>query len=213
MSNQKLIVGLGNPGPKYANNRHNIGFRAVELYGERHRINVSKVAHKAMTGDGRVKGPEGSGGGSGGGNFITNFFDRPEQKVLLAKPQTYMNNSGESVSSLANFYKIDPEDILVIHDDLDLPAGQLRMRPNGGSGGQNGIKSIIQHLGTPDFARLRIGIGRPPGQMKAATYVLQDFLKQEAALFGPLSDTIGEWIDHWIFYGVESAMNKYNGTK
>jgi len=209
-----MIVGLGNPGPKYANNRHNIGFRAIELYAERHRINVLKVAHKSIVGDGRVKGAERSGSGnSGGGNFITNFFDRPEHKVLLVKPQTYMNNSGEAVRALASFYKIEPDDILVIHDDLDLDAAHMRMRPNGGSGGQNGIKSIIQHLGTPDFARLRIGIGRPPGQMTAATYVLQDFLKQEAELFGAMSGTLCDWIDHWIFHGVESAMNKFNGKK
>jgi len=209
-----MIVGLGNPGPKYANNRHNIGFRAVELYGERHRIKLSKMEHKARTGDGWIKGPAESNdddSGRGGLGSLTNFFNRPEHKVLLIKPQTYMNNSGEAVGALANFYKVDPEDILVIHDDLDLAPAQLRMRPDGGSGGQNGIKSIIRHLGTPDFPRLRIGIGRPPGRMKAATYVLQDFLQQEAELFGPISDRICDWIDHWLFYGVDSAMNKFNG--
>lgn len=208
MSNLKMVVGLGNPGPKYANNRHNIGFRAVELFGERHNIKFSKTEHKASTGSGWIKGPAENDAGML--DTLTSFFNRPEQKVLLVKPQTYMNNSGESVGALANFYKVDAEDILVVHDDLDLLPAKLRMRPGGGSGGQNGIKSIIRHVGTPDFPRLRIGIGRPPGQMKAATYVLQDFLQKEADLFMPVSETICDWIDYWLFHGVDSAMNKFN---
>lgn len=208
MSTLKMIVGLGNPGKKYANNRHNIGFRATELCGERHNIKFSKTEQKSLTGSGWIKGPADQ--NSGMLDSLTSFFNRPEQKVLLVKPQTYMNNSGEAVGALANFYKVDPKDILVIHDDLDLPTAKLRMRPGGGSGGQNGIKSIIRHVGTSDFPRLRIGIGRPPGQMKAATYVLQDFLQKESDLFMLVADTICDWIDHWLFHGVESAMNKFN---
>ena len=214
-----MIVGLGNPGPRYANNRHNIGFRAVELYAERHNLSFSRIQLKARVADGWISEPrmltpanakqQNKADSWGGiGNFFQNKTQR--QKVLLAKPLTYMNASGDAVGALASYYSVEPAAILVIHDDLDLAPGQIRLRPGGGSGGQNGIKSIIARLGTADFPRFRIGIGRPPGRMKATDYVLQDFLKAEAALFAPLGDIITTAIDVWLFNGIEAAMNRYN---
>lgn len=209
MSSLKMIVGLGNPGTRYANNRHNIGFRAVELYAERHRIEYARTQFKASVGDGWIqKSMEAADGTPGGA--LSALLNAQRQKVLLAKPQTYMNNSGESVGALANFYKVDPSDILVVYDDLDLPPGKLRLRPGGSAGGQNGVRSIIRHLGTPDFPRLRIGIGRPPGRMKAADYVLQDFLREEAEIFGPLAPTLCDAMDCWLFQGIDTAMNSFN---
>ena len=209
-----MIVGLGNPGAQYQNNRHNIGFRALELYAEKQRIEVPRMQLKAKIGDGWIRKPQGAeaaaGSGSSGVSRLTALLNPVRQKVLLVKPMTYMNNSGEAVASLANYYKIEPEEILVIHDDLDLPTAKIRLRPGGGSGGQNGIKSITQKLGTPDYARMRIGIDRPPGKMKAAAYVLQDFLHKEAELFAPLNTTICQAIDTWLFEGIERAMNRFN---
>ena len=193
MTELRLIVGLGNPGPKYKNNRHNIGFQCVDLYSRRHNIDMSRVQHRCVTGDG----------------WINSRGMR--QKVLLAKPLTYMNASGEGIAPLARYYKIEPENIIVIHDDLDLESGLLRLRKGGGSGGQNGVKSIIQRLGTPDFPRIRVGIGRPPGRMDPADYVLHDFSKQEEEVFGPLRESICDALDCWLVDGMELAMNRHNG--
>ncbi len=153
MTDFLLVVGLGNPGPRYAGNRHNIGFRAVEALAEEPTLSFSRTEHRALTAHGAVAG----------------------QRVILAKPQTWMNESGQAVAPLANYYKIPFEDLLVVYDDLDLPLGTLRFRQEGSSGGHRGVESIIQKLGTREFPRLRLGIGRPPGQMDAAAYVLQDF--------------------------------------
>jgi PTH1 family peptidyl-tRNA hydrolase len=188
----KIVVGLGNPGAKYAANRHNIGFQALERFARRHALALDKMQTKALIGQGWVQSGE------------------LRQKVLLAKPLTYMNASGEAVAALARFYQVEPIDLLVIHDDLDLDSGKLRLRPGGGSGGQNGVKSIIQQLGTQDFARLRVGIGRPPGRMDAADYVLQDFSTDEEEVFGPLRERICDAIESWLFEGIVTAMNKYN---
>ncbi|MFN2231693.1 MAG: aminoacyl-tRNA hydrolase [Anaerolineae bacterium] len=152
-----LIVGLGNPGREYAGNRHNVGFDCVDLLAEKHGIALSKSQHKARLGTGQVAG----------------------RQAILAEPQTYVNSSGEAVGAVARYYKVAPEDVLVIYDDLDLPQGTIRLRPGGSSGGHNGIKSIIEHLGTQAFPRVRIGIGRPPGRMEPKDYVLQDFSAAE----------------------------------
>lgn len=193
MANPKLIVGLGNPGPRYQHNRHNIGFQCVDLYARKKSVDLGRVQNRCVVGDG----------------FVNVGSERT--KVLLAKPLTYMNASGEGVGPLAAYYRVEPEDILVIHDDLDLESGVLRIRPGGGAGGQNGVKSLIRHLGTQDFPRVRIGIGRPPGRMDPAAYVLQDFSQGEEEMVGPLRERVADAIDCWLAHGVDAAMNRFNG--
>jgi len=188
-----MIVGLGNPGPRYARHRHNIGFQCVDLLARRHRIDVGRIQLRAAVGDGWISRPD------------------ARAKVILVKPLTYMNASGEAVGPLVRYYRVELDDILVIHDDLDLDSGKLRFRRNGSSGGQNGVKSMIQHLGGPDFQRARVGVGRPPGRMDPAAYVLQDFSSAEEEIFGPLRETVCDAIECWLFDGVEAAMNQYNG--
>lgn len=183
-----LIVGLGNPGRQYLNNRHNIGFKVLDRLSERLEINFSRVMFRALTSDTRYQ----------------------ERRVILAKPQTYMNDSGQSVGSLVRFYKIPLQNLLVIHDDVDLPFDTLRIRPKGGSAGQKGMASIIQHLGTQDFPRLRFGVGRPPGRMLAAAYVLQDFDREEAEILPELVDRAAEAALLFVSAGLETTMNKYN---
>jgi PTH1 family peptidyl-tRNA hydrolase len=152
-------------------------------------IKIGKVQSKALIGSGQIHG----------------------QKVILAKPQTYMNLSGQSISGLVRFYKIPLTNVLLAHDDLDLPLGTLRMRPSGGSAGQKGVASTIEQLGTPDFARLRIGIGRPPGQMDSAAYVLQNFTKQEKEVLELTLDRALKAAQLFFERGLETAMNQYNG--
>jgi peptidyl-tRNA hydrolase, PTH1 family len=193
MTGLKFIVGLGNPGPQYVRNRHNIGFQCVELFAHRHRLALDKLQMRAMTGAGTVS------------------LDSERFKVLLARPLTYMNASGEAVAPLARYYQVAPEDLLVIHDDLDLACGKLRLRKTGSSGGQNGIKSIIDRLGSQDFGRAKVGIGRPPGRMDPAAYVLQNFSAEEEELFGPLRVRVCEAIECWLKEGIDVAMNRYNG--
>lgn len=193
MQGIKLIVGLGNPGPQYTRNRHNIGFQIVELLAARHALALDKLQHKAMTGSGFI---------SCGGM---------RHKVLLARPLTFMNASGEAVAPLARYYGVQPVDIIVIHDDLDLASGKLRLRANGSSGGQNGIRSIIERLGSPDFARVKVGIGRPPGRMDPADYVLQNFSVAEEEIFTPLRGRVADAVECWLAEGIEAAMNRYNG--
>ena len=155
-----LLVGLGNPGREYRANRHNLGFMTIDQLSSALDTRLSRVQSKALIGIGALH----------------------ENKVVLAKPQTFMNLSGQAVSSLLRFYKIPLERLLVIHDELDLPLGTLRLRPGGGSAGNRGLASIIQLLGTQEFPRLRIGIGHPPGQMSGADYVLQNFPAAEQEL-------------------------------
>ncbi len=206
MANLKMIVGLGNPGPRYAENRHNIGFQCIELFAGRHNIDMPRMQLKARVGDGWVQQQSSVLDTLQGG-----IPQITRQKVLLVRPLTYMNASGEAVGPLARYYDIEPEEIIVVHDDLDLDSGKLRLRPGGGSGGQNGIKSIIRHLGSPDFARVRVGIGRPPGRMDPAAYVLQNFSQDEESLFDPLRAQIVDALKHWLFHGIDATMNKYNG--
>lgn len=187
-----MIVGLGNPGPNYARTRHNIGFQSLELFARRHAIPLDKMQHKAMTGQGWVQ--------SGG----------QRARVLLVKPLTFMNLSGEAVAPIARFFQMEPANILVIHDDLDLESGRLRLRPGGSSGGQNGIKSLIEKLGTPDFGRVRVGVGRPPGRMDAAAWVLQNFSPAEEEIFGSLRERIADALECWLFDGMTVAMNRFN---
>jgi peptidyl-tRNA hydrolase, PTH1 family len=183
-----LIVGLGNPGRQYMNNRHNIGFRVIDRLAERLEVSFSRVMFRALTSDTRYQ----------------------ERRVILAKPQTYMNESGQSVGSLVRFYKIPLENLLVIHDDVDLPFDTLRLKPKGGSAGQKGMASIIKHLGTQDFPRLRFGVGRPPGRMLAAAYVLQNFDRDDAEILPQLLDRAADAALLFVSAGLETSMNKYN---
>lgn len=184
-----LIVGLGNPGPKYHNNRHNVGFMVTDALADKANIPIRRFEFRALIGKG----------------------DFDDKRLILAKPQTFMNNSGQAVSALVNFYKIPHEKILVIHDDLDLPFGTLRMRPQGGAGGQRGLGSIIAKLNTREFARLRVGIGRPPGRMDPSDYVLHDFDQPEEEMLPEILDTAVKAIRMFLKEDIERAMNKFNG--
>ena len=183
-----LIVGLGNPGRAHAFNRHNVGFMAVDKLALRAGIELRRVQSKAIVGSGRLA-------------------DRP---VILAKPQTFMNLSGEAVGALAGYYRIPPAAILVVYDELDIPFGVIRLRGKGGAGGHNGMRSLIRHLGH-DFPRLRLGIGRPPGRMDPAAYVLQDFGRDELPLVSEMLTTAGEAIESFVRYGINLTMTRYNG--
>ena len=183
-----LIVGLGNPGRGYAFNRHNIGFMAVDRLAARHGIDLKRVQSKAIVGNGRVA-------------------DRP---VILAKPQTFMNLSGGAVGSLAGYYRVPLGNLLVVYDELDIPFGVLRLREKGGAGGHNGMRSIIAQLGN-EFARLRLGIGRPPGRMDPAAYVLQDFGRDELPVVSDMLDTAVAAIETFVREGIALTMSRYNG--
>jgi PTH1 family peptidyl-tRNA hydrolase len=183
-----MIVGLGNPGREYRETRHNIGFMVADVFASRHEIQLSRVQNKAILGIGRIA----------------------EKKIILAKPQTFMNLSGQAVSALVRFYKIPTENLIIAHDDVDLPLGTIRMRPGGGSAGQKGINSIIERLGSQDFPRLRMGVGRPPGQMDAAGYVLQPFQKTEKDLVTEFLERAADALDCFIESGLETAMNRFN---
>lgn len=184
-----LIAGLGNPGRKHQHNRHNVGFMAVDHIAETYGIGLSRTQKKALLGSGYIVGTP----------------------VIMAKPQTYMNRSGDSLGPLTDYYRIEPGRFLVIYDDLDLPLGTLRLREAGGAGGHNGMKSIIQHLGN-DFPRLRLGIGRPPGRMPPAAYVLQDFGEEEMALVREMLDRAQEAVETFLSEGIELAMSRHNGS-
>jgi PTH1 family peptidyl-tRNA hydrolase len=194
MAPLKLIVGLGNPGAQYQANRHNIGFQCVDLFARQHNLELNKLQMQARTGEGWIE--------QGG----------QRQKVLLAKPLTYMNRSGQAVGQLMRYYHIELDNLIVVHDDLDLAAGTLRLRANGSAGGQNGIKSIIQQLGSQEFARVRVGIGRPPGRMDPAAFVLQNFSADEEQFFAPVRQRVSEALLSWLFEGITAAMNRFNGA-
>ena len=183
-----LIAGLGNPGKKYAGNRHNVGFHILDRLAEEHGLVFDKKQSKAEVAVGRIAG----------------------QRVCLVKPQTYVNESGQSVGAMARFYKVDPADVLVIYDELDLPQGTIRLRPRGSSGGHNGIKSVIDHLGTQGFPRVRVGIGRPPGRMQPKDYVLQDFGDDEREVMQEVYGRVAEAVEAFILHGIKEAMNRFN---
>ena len=184
-----LIVGLGNPGRKYRGNRHNIGFMAVDALAAAYDIQSSKVQNKAIVGNCRIQ----------------------SQNVIIAKPQTYMNSSGDAVGPLARYYKVPPENVLVVYDELDLPFGTIRLREKGGAGGHNGMKSIINHLGN-DFPRVRLGIGRPPGQMPVPAHVLRDFDKKDLPLLDDVLAEAVRAIETYLRDGIQLAMSRHNGT-
>jgi len=183
-----LIAGLGNPGPRYAANRHNVGFQCVERLAASLGLAFDKRQKRARVASGTFHG----------------------RRIVLAKPQTFMNESGRAVVPLARFYRVQPACLLVVYDDLDLPLGALRLRPEGGSGGHKGMRSIIEHLGAQNFPRLRIGIGRPPGQMDPAAYVLQDFSADEEPLREETLARAVVALETWLREGLEAAMERYN---
>jgi peptidyl-tRNA hydrolase, PTH1 family len=185
-----LIVGLGNPGREYKDTRHNIGFMLVDRLAVKLDARSMRVQSKAIVTTAQFNG----------------------QKLILAKPQTFMNLSGQSVQGLMRFYKLPLENVLVAHDDLDLPFGTIRMRPGGGPGGQKGVMSTIQQLGTEEFARLRLGIDRPPGRMDAADYVLHDFSSGDLIALSQILDRAADAALTWVVEGLDIAMNKFNGT-
>ena len=184
-----LIVGLGNPGLAYRHNRHNVGFMVADALAEKLEIPLKRVKFKAQIGNGKLEGIP----------------------IIIAKPLTFMNNSGEAVAPLVRYIKVPLERLLVIHDDMDLPLGTLRMRPSGGSAGHNGMLSIFDKLGTNAIPRLRVGIGRPPGRMDPADYVLQDFPKSDEELLKMVIAQACEAALAFITTGLEKAMNTYNG--
>ncbi len=185
-----LIVGLGNPGREYRLNRHNAGFLAVDrlVYRRGWAAFTRKQSNALVTG-GEIDG----------------------RRIIAAKPQTFMNLSGGSVAGLARFYQIPPESVMVCVDDLNLPFGSVRIRPRGTAGGQRGLQSIIDSLGSDHFPRLRIGIGRPPGQMRHAAYVLKDFSGDELDLLDTVFDRTVEALLSWLADGIDLAMSKFNG--
>ncbi len=185
----KLIVGLGNPGREYAATRHNVGFMVIDRLAREIGVVVGKKMFKAQVGQGYING----------------------EKVALVKPQTYMNLSGGAVSALMNWYKLAPDELIVIYDDLDLPPGKLRIRPDGGSGGHKGMQSVIQALGTENFCRIRVGIGRPQEpDFESVDYVLSRLAGDDAEMVGEAVELAAEAVFCIVRDGVERAMNLYN---
>ena len=186
-----LIVGLGNPGMEYAATRHNVGFDMLTYLGDRYDIALRSKEGRAVVGKGFIEG----------------------QKVILAQPQTYMNLSGESVRALMDFYKLDEEDLVVICDDINLSVGQVRIRPKGSAGGHNGIKSIIQHIGTQEFTRIRIGVGGKPEGGDLVKHVLGRFSREEDGMLREVFALAEEGLLEILTEDVASAMNRVNGKK
>lgn len=184
----KCIVGLGNPGRKYKETRHNIGFMVVDELLQRHHW---KLDNKKFQGK----------------YALENFRG---EKVIVLEPQTFMNVSGESIKPLIDYYNIDVEDVLVVYDDLDLPVGKIRLRQKGGHGGHNGIRSTIDSLGTKEFKRLRIGIGRPSGPMAVVDYVLGKFNKEQAEDVNISIQNAADACEYWLERSFVDAMNKFN---
>lgn len=183
-----LIVGLGNPGREYRNNRHNIGFMVLDQLAGKMDTSFSKMKMNALMTAVRYKG----------------------QRIILIKPQTFMNLSGKAAASFIRFYKLPLKNLLVVYDDVDLPFQTLRMRPNGGDAGQKGVRSIIKELGTKDFPRLRIGINRPPGRMSVSSYVLLNFSDQEVETLPFVLGQAADAILAFVELGLNQAMTTYN---
>ena len=183
-----LIVGLGNPGREYRGNRHNVGFMVLDRLAEDLDTSFSKVKMNAMMTAVRWQG----------------------ERLILIKPQTFMNLSGQAVASYIRFYKLPLENLLVVYDDVDLPFESLRMKPNGGDAGQKGVRSIIQQLGTKEFPRLRVGIDRPPGRKPVSDYVLENFSRDEQEFLPLVLSQASSAALHFIAEGLDSAMTRYN---
>lgn len=184
-----LIAGLGNPEKKYDNTRHNIGFEAAGALAQKHGISLSKNKYKAILGEGKIA----------------------DERIIVALPQTYMNLSGDSVSEIVAFYKIPPENIIIIHDDVSLAPGRMRIRSKGSAGGHNGLKSIISRIGSEAFPRIKIGVGSPENSdYDLADFVLGKFSKDENDILAPVIKNAVDAVECIIKYGIDRAMNKYN---
>jgi peptidyl-tRNA hydrolase, PTH1 family len=185
-----LLIGLGNPGREYKDTRHNFGFMLIDRIAVRLNARGMKVQSKAIV--------------------MTSAYE--ERKLILAKPQTFMNLSGQSVQGLAHFYKVPFTNMMILSDDLDIPFGTIRIRGSGGPGGQRGLSSILEKLGTKDIPRLRLGIGRPPGRMDPAAYVLQNFSRDEMQTLSEVLDHGTEAVFAFVTHGLNKAMNEFNGS-
>lgn len=188
MAFDRVIVGLGNPGPRYERTRHNAGFEAVARLAAAHGIALRQQRHRALVGDGRLGG----------------------RHCLLALPQTFMNLSGESVRRILDFTSTPVADLVVVTDDLDLPLGRIRVRGDGGAGGHRGLASILEHLGEAGFVRVRIGIGRPPERVPAEAYVLQEFAAAERPALEEALERAREAVEAVVAEGAAAAMNRFN---
>jgi peptidyl-tRNA hydrolase, PTH1 family len=185
---RQLVVGLGNPGPRYAGTRHNVGFLVVDLLAERMGGRFKAHRGRADVVEGRLAGVP----------------------VVLAKPRSYMNESGGPIVAVSRFYKVPVDRLTIVHDDLDLPFGTLRLKRGGGDGGHNGLRSATTALGSREYARVRFGIGRPPGRQDPADYVLRDFSAAERKELGYLVDRAADAVEALLADGLESAQNKFN---
>lgn len=185
----KLIVGLGNPGKEYEDTRHNVGFMVIDRLAEMWDTDVSQMKFKSEMGQARFG----------------------AEKVILLKPLTYMNLSGEAIRQAMDFYKLDLEDLLVIYDDLDLPAGKIRLRKKGSAGGHNGIKSTISHTGSQEFKRIKVGIDRPQNGQKVVDYVLQRFSKEQLPDIEDAVERSAKACDSWVRESFDQVMNQFNG--
>lgn len=183
-----VVVGLGNPGKDYTNTRHNIGFNVVDLIGKRNNISLNKIKFNSIYGEGNIRG----------------------EKILLVKPQTYMNNSGTSVRDISQYYKIPIENIIVVVDDIDIEFSSVKLRAKGSAGSHNGLKSIINHIQRDDFPRVKVGIGKKYEKQDLADFVLSRFSKDEQIDIDMSIITAAEAVESIIIDGMEVAMNKYN---
>lgn len=184
-----VIVGLGNPGRKYRDTRHNVGFSVIDLLGDRYNTKINKIKFKSLYGETNIDG----------------------EKVLLVKPQTFMNNSGETVLEISNFYKVPPQNIIVIQDDIDIEFASLRVRAKGSAGSHNGMKSIIYLLKDDKFPRVKIGVGRPQEGRDLADFVLGRFTKDEEMDIDEVLNRAADAVECLVKEGISSSMNKYNG--
>lgn len=183
-----LIIGLGNPGKKYENTRHNVGFDTIDYLSYKHSIKVSRIGFKAVYGEGEIEG----------------------KRIILLKPQTFMNLSGESVREIVDWYKVPLERVIIIYDDIDLEPGKIRIRPKGSSGSHNGMKSIIYQLQADNFPRIRIGIGRAPERWDLADYVLSKFSKEDREIIDQSIEKAAEAAIMVTNNGADKAMNRFN---
>ncbi|HBF4081837.1 aminoacyl-tRNA hydrolase [Clostridioides difficile] len=184
-----VVVGLGNPGKKYEKTRHNVGFDVIDILAKEYNIGVTKIKHKALIGEGRVG----------------------TEKVLLVKPQTYMNLSGETLIDIYKYYKVDLSNIVVVYDDIDLEVGKIRIRKKGSGGTHNGMKSITKCLGSNDFPRVRVGVSKPEVGQDLADFVLSRFRKEESDNINEALEKAAYAIDSIIRENIDMSMNKYNG--